>query len=243
MRFLFLTCLIFLYCSRASNTAERTYQSDGLEISRVTDHVYQHVSWLETESFGRVACNGMVVVDGGEALIFDTPATEASTSELLRWVEREVGARVKAVVPTHFHADCVAGLPVLAAAGVPAYAGMRTLERLRQDSFAVLPEHGFHEQLRLRAGDVAVETSYLGEGHTRDNVVAYVPADGVLFGGCLIKAEGAGKGNLDDANVVEWPRTVGRVREAYGDAKVVIPGHGERGGVGLLDYTVALFRE
>jgi metallo-beta-lactamase class B len=63
-----------------------------------------------------------------------------------------------------------------------------------------------------------------------------------LFGGCLIKTLKASKGYLDDANVQAWSATVEAVKQAYPNAQVVVPGHGDYGNNKLLDYTIKLFR-
>nr|WP_240935922.1 hypothetical protein [Hymenobacter sp. HDW8] len=106
----------------------------------------------------------------------------------------------------------------------------------------MLPQQGFTDRLVLRVGRQDVIAHFLGEGHTRDNIVAYFPAEQVLFGGCLIKEVGAAKGNLDDANVPAWPQTVTRLRQTYPATKVLIPGHGQAGGMELSDYTIHLFQ-
>ncbi|MGE0492978.1 MAG: MBL fold metallo-hydrolase [Vulcanimicrobiota bacterium] len=82
-----------------------------------------------------------------------------------------------------------------------------------------------------------------GRGHSFDNVVTYLPAEKVLFGGCLLKARGAGKGNLADADVAAWPTTVAAVRQAFAEAEFVVPGHGRWGGPELLDYTIEMFSQ
>ena len=64
----------------------------------------------------------------------------------------------------------------------------------------------------------------------------------MLFGGCLIKELGAGKGNLEDANVAAWPQTVATLQQAYPATRVLIPGHGKAGGLELSDYTIQLFK-
>lgn len=84
-------------------------------------------------------------------------------------------------------------------------------------------------------------TKFFGEGHTKDNVVGYFPEAEAIFGGCLIKESGAGKGNLEDANVAAWSATVKKLKRSYPRAKTVIPGHGKSGGRELLDYTIKLF--
>ncbi len=67
------------------------------------------------------------------------------------------------------------------------------------------------------------------------------PLEDIMFGGCLIKEEGAGKGNLAEANVEEWPNTVRKVKMKYPEVKKIIVGHGKSGGIELLDYTIKLF--
>jgi metallo-beta-lactamase class B len=51
----------------------------------------------------------------------------------------------------------------------------------------------------------------------------------------------AGKGNLADANLKEWSNTVGKIKEKFSSAKIVVPGHGRSGGIELLDFTINLF--
>ena len=58
---------------------------------------------------------------------------------------------------------------------------------------------------------------------------------------CLIKEAKAGKDNLAEANVKAWPETVRKVKKKYPKVKKIIPGHGELGGIELLDYTIGLF--
>ena len=83
---------------------------------------------------------------------------------------------------------------------------------------------------------------FLGQGHTKDNVVGYFRSENIMFGGCLIKELDASKGYLGDANIEEWSRTVENVKMNYPDVKIVVPGHGEYGDKKLLDYTIQLFR-
>ena len=83
----------------------------------------------------------------------------------------------------------------------------------------------------------------MGEGHTRDNVVAYVPSDRVLFGGCLIKELGANEGYVGDANTEAWSETVARVKRNFPEVQTVIPGHGKIGNAELLDYTILMFED
>src|SRR5690606_39426970 len=49
------------------------YQTENLIIKKISDHVYVHISYLNTDDFGKVSCNGMLVINKGQDVIFDTP--------------------------------------------------------------------------------------------------------------------------------------------------------------------------
>lgn len=232
--------LLFQGC--AATRSIESFEGESFKIQRLARHSYNHISFLDTETYGKVPCNGLIFVDHGEAILFDTPPTEAATTELLDWIEQVLKCQVKAVVVTHFHVDCLGGLAVCHEKGIPSYGQAQTLQLAVAAGF-IPPEQGFESKLELKIGRKLVFAEFPGPGHTQDNIVGYIPSEQVLFGGCLVKAMGAGKGNLEDANVNEWSNTVRRVKALYGQAKVVIPGHGKSGGSELLDYTIEKFEE
>ncbi len=219
------------------------YKSENLTIRKLSDHVYLHTSYLKTQDFGKVSCNGMVVVDKKEAIVFDTPADKESSAELIQYFTSQMTVKIKGIVATHFHADCVAGLVEFHHQHIPSYAENRTINYLKAAKTKVeIPEKGFDNFLELKVGDEKVDAAYFGEGHTKDNTIGYFAKDKVMFGGCLIKEMGAGKGNLADANVGAWAATVESVKQKYPQTSIVIPGHGETGSIELLDYTIQLFK-
>jgi len=233
-----LACLCFP--STASAQGRTVYESKTLKIQSLSKGTYMHISYLQTESFGRVACNGLIVVDDGEAIIMDTPVNDSVSVELLNWIEHISHIKPIAIVVTHFHDDCLGGLSAFHSKGIPSYANKATIT-LAAKANKVLPQNGFDKQMELPVGNHAIVAAFPGEGHTHDNIVCYYPQDKVLFGGCLIKENGAGKGNLEDANVAVWPATVEKVISLFPDVEIVVPGHGEAGDKSLLTYTIALF--
>lgn len=233
---LFLFTVLNLYAQQPKSV----YRSENLEIKQVSPITFVHISYLNTQDFGKVGCNGMIVIHGGEALVFDTPTDDVSSRELIQWLETKKNVRVKAVLATHFHNDCVGGLKAFHAKGVPSYGAFKTIA-LAKSAGDLVPENGFENELSLQAGGLLVVSRFLGEGHTRDNVVAYVPSDRILFGGCLIKELGAGFGFLGDANTESWSETVGNVKSNFPGILTVIPGHGKIGDSELLDYTIRMF--
>jgi metallo-beta-lactamase class B len=219
------------------------YRSDDLTIERLSGNVYQHISYLNTDDYGKVSCNGMIIMDRGEAIVFDTPASPGPSAELIAYVTGEFKSDIKAVIPTHFHEDCVAGLDEFNEHSIPIYASDGTLQLFKAKGLRFSgPIRGFRRKLELQVAGKKVYAQYHGAGHTSDNIIGYYPEENALFGGCLVKEMGAGKGNLADADVADWPGTVRRIRQKYPDIEIVIPGHGEWGGPHLLDYTIELFQ-
>lgn len=243
------TLLIFLFsvtalsCHAQQQRASATkvvYQSDKLIITQLSENAFAHTSYLQTQDFGNVPCNGLIVKNSKEAIVFDTPSNDKDSEELIKWIKEKLHCKINAIVPTHFHNDCLGGLQAFHKTGVPSYAYSQTIALAKANNF-VVPENSFSDSLVLTAGKEKVVVKFFGEGHTKDNVVGYFPSENILFGGCLVKELDAGKGYLGDANVAVWPGTVEKVKQAYPQVKIVVPGHGECGGRELLDYTVKLF--
>lgn len=241
-RFFSFTWLILVLAPPAFSQQQFVYESDQLQIEQLSAHTYRHITWLQTNDFGKVACNGMIVVSDGEALVFDTPTNDADAVALLDWIASSLKVQVKGVVVTHFHDDCLGGLQAFHDRQIPSYASQRTIDLVKRDSLPV-PQTGFEKRLQLRVGKQKVINEFFGEGHTRDNIVAYFPLDQALFGGCLIKTMHASKGYLGDANTEAWSATVTKIKKKYPDLQVVVPGHGDTGGTALLDYTIDLFAQ
>ena len=229
----------FLSCKTQKNIS--IYESDNLKVVKLTKSTFTHISYLSTEDFGKVGCNGMIVIDNNEALIFDTPTNDSGSKELIDWIENTLESTVIGVVVTHFHTDCLGGLNEFHARQITSYASLKTIESVKLDSTKTTPQIGFNNYSEIKVGEKEVLNEFFGEGHTSDNIVSYVPDEKILFGGCLIKTLGANRGYLGDANINEWSKTVQAVKSKYEYVRVIIPGHGKSGNTDLLDYTIDLF--
>lgn len=237
-------CAISVTCvaQKTKLKPKEVYTSDSLVITQLTANSFEHTSYLQTNDFGNVPCNGLIVRNGSEAIIFDTPTTNQTSTALIAWVKETLHCTITAIIPTHFHNDCLAGLSAFHENNIPSYASFKTIELAKANGYTV-PNTGFTDSLALKVGTEKVMVRFFGEGHTRDNVVGYFPSENVLFGGCLIKEVGASKGYLGDANVAAWSGTVEKVRQAYPNVTIIVPGHGQFGNKKLLDYTIKLFRQ
>lgn len=240
---LLLLAVTLLSCSTRNPENGSTYKSETLKIQSLSKNVWMHTSYFTTNDFGKVDCNGMVYINGDEAIIFDTPTTDEASAELINWLQKEQGKTVKALVVTHFHNDCLGGLQSFHVSGIKSYASNKTIALAGDNHVAVLPEMSFDDEITFQIGNEQVHARFYGAGHTADNIVGYIPSEKALFGGCLIKAINAGKGFLGDADTTAWSGTVEAIKNDLPDLKLIIPGHGNHGGTQLLDYTIALFRE
>lgn len=226
------------------NDSLTVYQTENLIIKRLSNHVYEHISYLNTDDFGKVASNGMLVINENKGVVFDTPTEEKSSLEFINFVRDELNCELIALLPTHFHKDCIGGIAAFEKHSIPTYASNQTITLLKKNGQKFSkPINDFDNYIALNIGNKKVYAEYFGEGHTKDNIVGYFPDDEAVFGGCLIKELGASKGYLGDANIKVWSETVEKVKLKYPNAKIVIPGHGKSGETELFDYTIQLFKQ
>lgn len=231
--------LFQLQCT--SQKVDVAYSSETLKIIQISENVYRHISYLHTETYGKVGCNGMIYLKDNEAVVFDTPTKDRVSEELLTWLMQDKKSIVKAVVVNHFHIDCLGGLAAFHHHEIPSFASSRTRALAKTDGVTV-PQIGFESRNELEIGGEKISNTYFGEAHTQDNIISYIPSEELIFGGCMVKSLNASKGNLEDANSNEWSKTIQNIKESYPNLKIVVPGHGKSGGPELLDYTIALFK-
>lgn len=218
-----------------------TYNTETLKIIPVSPNSFIHVTYLETDDFGKVACNGLVYINNNEAIVFDTPTTSEVSLELIKWIAEVKKSEISAVVINHFHGDCLGGLAAFHELAIPSFASNKTIALAQANNF-IVPQIGFDDVMEVAVGNENVINRYFGEAHTTDNILSYIPSEHLLFGGCLVKSINASKGFTGDANTAQWSTTVQKIKEAYPDVKLIIPGHGKAGDVKLLDYTMELFK-
>lgn len=246
MRVVFILMLSFIAMMadavQAQTSAKEIIIADGLTVVQLNSNLYLHTSDVEYQST-KVKCNGLIYINDGEAIVCDTPTNDEYSAKLLAWLKSaHPDVTVKAIIVNHFHSDCLGGLKEFHKAGIKSYGHKLgpELVKLKGESSEV-PQNLFESELILEVGESKVHNFYPGEAHTRDNIVTWIPAEAAIFGGCMVKAMEATKGNLADANIQAWPTTIRNIMYKYPAAKLIVPGHGDPGGKELLDYTIRLF--
>jgi metallo-beta-lactamase class B len=214
--------------------------SDDVMVRKLAEGVWLHTTYFDISGYKHVPANGLIIINGEHAIMIDLPWTDEQAGVLFDWVALEQKANIQKVVPTHFHIDCAGGLAEAHRRGADSFALKKTVELLEKSNKPV-PRNWFTGQMSLSCGSTRVELAFLGGGHTVDNIVAWIPSKKILFGGCLVKSLNAKDiGNTEDADLVNYPNTLEKVKERYPDAKIVVPGHGRPGGLDLIDHTIQL---
>lgn len=214
--------------------------SDDITLKPIAPGVWVYTTYFDVPDSGRTGANGLLVAEGAEAALINLPWTDQQTAALFDWTTEHLGATVKVVVPTHFHQDCMGGLAEAHRRGAASYALDKTIAFARRDHLPV-PQCPFQLRTAVRCATSIMLVTYFGAGHTTDNVVVWLPKRGILFGGCLIKSlDTQSLGNTSDGDLTAYPATLKKVKTAYRNARIVVPGHGDPGGPELIDHTLKL---
>jgi len=203
--------------------------SDCLTIRELSEGVYMH------------SCknnNGLIYFKDKEAIIISTPDSDLETQRLIDWVQMD--HEIVAYIIDRWHPDAMEGLNQVHLNNIRTYSYEGTRAVAKEKNLPI-PETGFNPILELKVGSSKVICHFLGKSHTSDGIVVWIPDEKVLFGGNGIRNIGGWVGNIGDANLREWSQTARNIKAEYGDAQIVVPGHGSPGGSELIDYTIELY--
>ena len=245
--FYYLLNILILFIVTSANARSETVDtikiSDDLVLLKISDNTYIHISYLISERMGRIPCNGLIYITEDNAYIMDTPISDEVTLELITWLKDEMKVTVAGVIVNHWHVDCMGGLNQVHNSGIKSYAHELTCEIAASKNLPV-PEHSFKDSLLIKSDEKEIICKYFGGGHTKDNIVVWIPEEKILFGGCMVKSiSSVSLGNTRDADVESWPVTIERVLNRFGNARIVVPGHGSHGGTELLANTLRLLKD
>jgi glyoxylase-like metal-dependent hydrolase (beta-lactamase superfamily II) len=232
MRYLLLILVAVATCTVAKEN------STTLQLRQIDNGVVLHTSYKMIGEYGLVDSNGLVVVNGHQAIIIDTLWSEDDTEKLLSWIKGQ-GLNVEASISTHFHEDRTAGIQVLNSESIPTYTSDLTNEILIREGKPTAT-NVFHSS-EFSLFDGLVEVFYPGAGHTEDNLVVWLPENKILFGGCLVRSlEWKGLGFTGDSNVSSWADSIRKIQSKYPKIETIVPGHGKEGDISILGHTIKL---
>jgi metallo-beta-lactamase class B len=202
--------------------ARRT--SAALETRALAPNVWLYVS--HQQGF---ATNGLLVETTDSSVLVDAGWDDAEAAWLFDFAAHR-HKPIRDVIVTHAHRDRIGGAGEALRRGARVHALARTIAHAHERGQAV-PDVTEPDETTLTVGGVALELFRPGAGHTDDNLVVYLPATQILYGGCFLKAGDAEDlGNIKDADLAAWPASLARTRERVPHPAIVVPGHGDLGG-------------
>jgi metallo-beta-lactamase class B len=252
------SCLIVAGCLWVCRpaVAQESLGSD-LSVKAIAPQVF-----VVSHAYPWPANSVVALMEDGRVLMIDTPYTPEATEKVLAWIAKKAPSRRIVAINTHFHIDRLGGNAALVRHAIPIYGSDLTVKAIKQrgrssiegiigwikdesirrtyrDFTYVAPDHVFAAQtgLDLHFGKEPVFLRFPGAGHSPDNLIVLLPKKGLIFGGCMILASDARKaGNVADGDVTAWLKAVRTLKtEGY---SLVVPGHGEAGGISLVQHTV-----
>ncbi len=143
-------------------------------------------------------------------------------------------------IATHAHDDRTAGLAFFRDKLVKTYTS-RLTDSICKAKNKNRAEFVFDKDTSFKIGQYAFQTYYAGPGHTSDNIVIWFQKEKILYGGCLIKStEATDLGNMADANLPEWPKSLKKIQDKFGWSAYIIPGHQDWRSNKSLEHTLEL---
>jgi cyclase len=183
-------------------------------------------------------------VSDSAVLVIDTKIDEATAQQLYNQVKQLAGTKPIIVVNTHIHADHTYGNKLFKGQTIIAGGNYDKEFWIKEDGAESLPTVWVKDSLVLNMGDETVTILNLPfNAHTQSDIVVYLHNRKMLFGGDVIlnhqapalfaKYNADGEGYLKAFDLVE----------KRFDIAEVVPGHGEVGGVEVIDNFRTFFKD
>ncbi len=187
--------------------------------------------------------NSGVVIGDDSVMVMDAQATPVQAQPLIDCIRSVTDKPIKHVVLSHYHAVRVMGASAYGAHEIIASQDTHDLivERGAQDFKSEVqrfprlfqsvesvpgltwPTMTFEGEMTLRLGKREVQLKQIGRGHTKGDIIAWLPDEKICFSGDLV--EFGATPYTGDAYLTDWPTTLAKLRDF--DPQKLIPGRGD----------------
>lgn len=225
-----------------------TLAGEQVTLTEIADGVHAYVQ----EPGGWCMSNAGVIVDPHGAIVIDTLATHRRADRLRGVVDHLTPGDRRVLVNTHHHGDHIFGNHVFGSSAI-VVAHELAVDEMTSTGLALTklwpdvewgdvrittPAMTFADTITLRTADRRVELVYVGPAHTSNDVIAWLPDDGVLFAGDVVLSGctpfalmGSIGGSL---------AAIGRIRALA--PRVIVCGHGSVAGPEVLEVNADYLR-
>jgi len=217
--------------------------SQDISLIKLQENIYIIKSYKTLEKWGKVDANGMLLVDKNDLVLINTPWDNNQTKVLCDYIEKKFKKKIKSLIVTHSHDDCMGGFKEILKRKIKSYTLDKTknlAKKMGIEGFNIT----FTDSLNLDLNNFLLQIYYPGPGHTIDNTIVWLKNQKILYAGCLVKElSSSSLGNITEADLDAYPKTLENLINKYKNANLVIPGHGKWGGIELIEHTLDLSKE
>ena len=231
--------LLLFYLLVGINKSVAQAPTPFLSITQLTNNFY---IFTTRQNYGGqiFPANGLYVVTNNGVVMIDTPWDTTQVEPLLDSIMVRHQKKVILCIATHYHDDRTGGFEILERHGVETWSSALTKLYCLKNNIHPASSIFLNDTI-LKIGDLTLETYYPGPAHTSDNIVIWFPSQKILYGGCMIKSIEAGTlGNLDDADVFSWGKSLSNVQKKFPHPAFVIPGHQDWNSKKSISHTLKL---
>ncbi|MFK7807448.1 MAG: MBL fold metallo-hydrolase [Saprospiraceae bacterium] len=187
--------------------------------------------------------NSGVIIGDEAVMVIEAQATPRMAEEVIAHIRSVTDKPIKYLVLTHYHAVRVLGASAYGAEEI--ITSQKTWEMISErgqqdwdsefqrfprlfrghESIPGLtwPTMTFTDKMTIDLGNKKVELMHVGEGHTRGDIIAWLPEERVCFAGDLV--EYGATPYCGDAQLKNWPATLQRLADLK--PKALVPGRGD----------------
>ncbi|MDR7212377.1 subclass B1 metallo-beta-lactamase [Flavobacterium piscis] len=231
---------ILLFLFLASNIFGQS--KSPLQISHLTGDFYAYKTFNKYKG-ALISANAMYLVTDKGVVMFDCPWDETQFQPLLDSIKAKHHKNVIMCFATHSHGDRAGGLDFYKKKGIKTYTIQLTDEILKKNK-EKRAEFISPNDTIFTVGNHVFRVYYPGKGHAPDNIVVWFDKEQLLYGGCFIKSATADDlGYLGDADVKEWKKSIGKVKEKFKKPLYIIPGHDDWSSTESLNHTLKMVDE
>jgi glyoxylase-like metal-dependent hydrolase (beta-lactamase superfamily II) len=212
-----------------------------IQVAPHTYFVQGRAEMGSSENQNFISNAGFVVTPKG-VVVIDALGSPALAQKLIKEISKISKQKIIAVVVTHYHADHVYGLQEFKKIGAKIYAqgegrSYISSETAKQRLIAsrvdfapwvndqtqlISADTWIDKQLKMNIGGVDFLISRVGPAHAPEDLLVYIPSEGVLFAGDLVfRGRIPFVGNADSKG---WLKALDEFEKF--NPKIVIPGHG-----------------
>ena len=81
-----------------AQSENQIFVNDDIQLLNLKDSIFVHITWEDSERFGRFPSNGLIIIKNGQAIMVDTPMDNKKTRVLTGYLKDSMGYATIALI-------------------------------------------------------------------------------------------------------------------------------------------------